>query len=53
MPVQIWQRGGKWTFAYPSTSPIDSVKLDPDKQLPDIDRSNNTWRPDNNSSQKQ
>jgi hypothetical protein len=45
LPVQIWQRGGTWTFEYHSTSPIDSIKLDPDKQLPDINRSNNTWKP--------
>jgi hypothetical protein len=43
LPVNIWQRSGTWTFLYPSTSPIKSIELDPDHQLPDNDRSNNTW----------
>lgn len=43
LPVNIWQRGGTWTFAYPSTSAIQSMEIDPDKQLPDVDRKNNVW----------
>lgn len=43
LPVNIWQRGGTWTFVYPSTSTIQSMELDPDHQLPDIDRKNNEW----------
>jgi len=43
LPVNIWQRGGVWTFMYPSTSTIQSLELDPDHQLPDIDRKNNVW----------
>jgi hypothetical protein len=43
LPVEIWQRGGEWTFKYNSTSPITSVILDPDGQLPDINRKNNIW----------
>ncbi|HKK44060.1 MAG TPA: M1 family metallopeptidase [Balneolaceae bacterium] len=45
LPVEIWQRGGTWTFKYDSSSKIDSVKIDPEKQLPDINPSNNTWKP--------
>ncbi|MEO5648844.1 MAG: M1 family metallopeptidase [Ginsengibacter sp.] len=44
LPVEIWQRGGTWTFRYKSTSPLTSVILDPNTQLPDIDRANNTWK---------
>jgi len=44
LPVNIWQRGSLWTFMYPSTSVIQSVELDPDRQLPDIDRSNNVYK---------
>ncbi len=44
LPVNIWQRGGVWTFLYPSTSTIESIVLDPDNQLPDVDRKNNTWK---------
>ena len=43
LPVNIWQRDGVWTFMYPSTSNITSLELDPDHQLPDIDRKNNVW----------
>jgi hypothetical protein len=43
LPVNIWQRGGVWKFKYPSTSTIKSVVLDPDRKLPDVDYSNNTW----------
>jgi len=44
LPVNIWQRGGVWTFVYPSTSAIESIVIDPDNQLSDIDRRNNTWK---------
>ncbi len=43
LPVEIWQRGGTWTFKYPSTSLVDSVIVDPNNQMPDINRSNNVW----------
>ena len=43
LPVNIWQRGGTWTFIYPSTSAITSLEIDPDHQLPDVDRKNNEW----------
>jgi hypothetical protein len=43
LPVNIWQRGGVWTVAYPSTSTITALELDPDHQLPDVDRKNNVW----------
>lgn len=41
LPVEIWQRGGKWTFHYPSTSEIKKITIDPDHDYPDIDSSNN------------
>ncbi|HTB07172.1 MAG TPA: M1 family metallopeptidase [Bacteroidia bacterium] len=43
LPVEIWQRGGKWTFHYASTSMIKSVVIDPDMMLPDVNADNNTW----------
>jgi aminopeptidase N len=43
LPVEIWQRGGNWTFKYNSTSMIDSVTIDPDNKLPDVNRDNNVW----------
>jgi aminopeptidase N len=43
LPVNVWQRAGEWTFVYPSTSAIQSIEIDPDHQLPDVDRKNNVW----------
>jgi hypothetical protein len=43
LPVEIWQRGGVWTFKYDSKNKIDKVVLDPEETLPDIDRKNNEW----------
>ncbi len=43
LPVEIWERSGLFSFFYNSTSPIDSVIVDPDKVLPDVDPANNVW----------
>jgi len=44
LPVEVWQRGPKWTFSVPTTSKITDVILDPDKLLPDINRGNNKMK---------
>jgi hypothetical protein len=44
LPIEIWQRGGSWTFKYNSTSSLKTVVLDPDEKLPDINEKNNVWR---------
>ncbi len=44
LPVEIWQRGYKWTFGVNTTSKVIDVILDPDKLLPDINRSNNKMK---------
>jgi hypothetical protein len=44
LPVDIWQRGGSWTFKYPSTTKLTSVELDPEHVLPDENRANNLWK---------
>lgn len=41
LPVEIWQRGGEWTFHVPTTSRVTEVAIDPDKLLPDVNRENN------------
>ncbi len=46
LPVEVWQRGGTWTFQYPSTTSIRTVTLDPDGKLPDVNPKNNVWRGD-------
>lgn len=43
LPVEIWQRGGKWTLRTRSTQLIRSVVIDPDHVLPDINPGNNNW----------
>jgi len=43
LPVEVWQRGATWQFKYNSTVPLDSIIIDPNHQLPDVNRSNNTW----------
>lgn len=45
LPVEIWRRGGTWTFKYASTSKLTKVVLDPEHVLPDVDRSNNSLTP--------
>ena len=44
LPVEIWQRGAEWRFNVPTTSEIKEVILDPDKKLPEWDRTNNSWK---------
>ncbi|HTY37649.1 MAG TPA: M1 family metallopeptidase [Bacteroidota bacterium] len=43
LPVEIWARGGEWTFKYPSTGMVESVTLDPERVLPDVNPDNDTW----------
>lgn len=50
LPVEVWQRGGKWKFAYTPTSPITSVTIDPDNVLPDVDGKNNMWKAEDKAS---
>ncbi len=43
LPVEIWQHGATKAFAYPSTSKIKSIVIDPGHDFPDVDPGNNTW----------
>ncbi len=43
LPAEIWQRGGEWTFLYPSTGKIKIVTIDPEHVLPDINPNNNYY----------
>lgn len=43
LPVEIWQHGPVWQFGYKSTSKIQTVTIDPDNTLPDVNSSNNSW----------
>jgi hypothetical protein len=43
LPAEVWQRGGKWTFKYASTSKLVNVTIDPNAEFPDINTGNNIW----------
>jgi len=43
LPVEIWQHGPTKVFAYPSTSKIKRIVIDPAHEFPDINPANNTW----------
>ncbi len=43
LPVEIWEHSGLFTFRYNSTTAIDSVIVDPDRVLPDVNEKNNVW----------
>lgn len=45
LPVEIWQRGGSWTFRSDTQQPLRSVTIDPDHVLPDVNPANNSWKP--------
>jgi Peptidase family M1 domain len=45
LPIEIWQRGGSWTFKSTTNLPLKSVTIDPDHVFPDINSKNNTWKP--------
>ncbi len=44
LPVEVWQRGGTWTFKANTTSQLRQVVIDPDQKLPDINPRNNIWK---------
>lgn len=43
LPVEVWQHGPTWKFKFNSTSEISKIVVDPDKNYPDMNRSNNLW----------
>jgi hypothetical protein len=45
LPFEIWQRGSTWSFGYDSKSAIESIVIDPDNKLPDVNIRNNQWKP--------
>jgi hypothetical protein len=45
LPFEIWQRGSTWSFGYDSKSAIESIMIDPDNKLPDVNTRNNQWKP--------
>ena len=43
LPVEIWQRGNSWSHLIKTDKELKSIELDPDKILPDVNFSNDSW----------
>ncbi len=43
LPVEIWQRGDSWNHLLRTDKEVQSVELDPEKMLPDVNFSNDAW----------
>ena len=52
LPVEIWQRNASWTFKTNSTEEIETITLDPDHGMPDVNPSNNVWSADKSELEK-
>lgn len=44
IPVEVWQNTSTWVVKVNTTEKIKSVIIDPDKEFPDINFANNTWK---------
>ena len=44
LPVEVWERNASWTFKAPVDEALESVVIDPDKVLPDMNAANNSWK---------
>ncbi len=44
LPVEIWNNTATFKVKLPTSEAIKSVTIDPEKTLPDMDYSNNTWK---------
>ena len=43
VPVETWMNNKNVVVTFPTTTEAESVTVDPDKALPDINRKNNTF----------
>ncbi len=43
LPVEIWQRNSSWSFKVPTTEELESITIDPDHVMPDLNEENNLW----------
>ncbi|UEG49431.1 M1 family metallopeptidase [Ferruginibacter lapsinanis] len=44
LPVEVWNNTKVWKVKLPTTEAISQVVIDPDKVLPDMNFTNNTWK---------
>ena len=45
IPVEAWMQTGSHTYAFEGLGPIADATIDPDRRLPDVDRTNNSFPP--------
>ncbi len=45
IPVEAWMQVGSHTYAFEGFGPIVDATIDPDRRLPDVDRTNNSFKP--------
>lgn len=43
LPVEIWHRGDTWNHLLRTDKTVKSVEIDPEKVLPDVNYSNDSW----------
>ncbi|MEH6408329.1 MAG: M1 family metallopeptidase [Leeuwenhoekiella sp.] len=43
LPVEVWERGDTWNYLIDNSKKVKSVELDPQKILPDVNASNDSW----------
>jgi hypothetical protein len=43
LPVEMWNLGSRFEYRVPGSRRVQKVEIDPQKALPDIDRTNNGW----------
>ena len=44
LPVETWQKQNEWKYTIQNSNTIQSITIDPDKILPDMDLKNNVWK---------
>ncbi|WP_432712489.1 M1 family metallopeptidase [Pedobacter sp.] len=44
LPVDVWMRNNTWTVHYPTKEEVIAVELDANKELPDVNTENNSWK---------
>jgi hypothetical protein len=45
IPVEAWMQTGSHSYAFEGLGPIVDAVIDPDRRLPDVDRTNNSFKP--------
>jgi hypothetical protein len=44
LPVEVWNNTSQWDVKLPTTEELKTVVIDPDKIMPDMNFSNNSWK---------